>query len=220
MSRRVTVSLEQAAYTEKTSDRKAMTNMRGTLLIRGLAILSALSFFAALFSELWGMVLTSTFYFQGLHLNVYANRVTGDLRELNILNHYIGMLTIGSSMPEFHYIGWIIACLLVLSLAVALFPAHRFMRIIVVVQTLLLIVLASDFLYRLYEYGHHFDADAPIKVASFMPQIWGNYQLANFHVVTAPGNGSLFMILGYLLILGVLSLEKHLRPQLTLVRKM
>jgi copper chaperone NosL len=220
MSGKVTVIQEHVANHEQTSNGKAVTNMRGMLLVRGLAILSALSFFAALFSQLWGMVLTSTFYFQGLHLNVYANRVTGDLRELNILNHYIGMLTIGSSMPEFHYIGYIITGLLILSIAVALFPAHRLMRIIVLVQTLLLAVLAADFLYRLYEYGHNFDPAAPIKVDPFMPQIWGNYHLANFQVSTAPGNGSLFMILGYLLMFGVLSLEKHLRPQLMLVRKM
>ncbi len=193
--------------------------MQNKLFIRSLAILSALSFMTAIFTKLWSMVLTSTFYFQGLHLNVYANRVTGDLHELNILNHYIGMLNIGSSMPEFHYIGWGIGILLIISLIVAIFPTLRLIRASLITQTILLIILASDFLYRLYEYGHTFDTSAPIKVAPFMPQIWGNYELANFHVVTAPGTGSLLIILGYLLTIGTLTLYDKSETRLKIVRK-
>ncbi len=199
---------------------KAVTILKNSLWLRSLAILSALCFVTALFTKLWSMVLTSTFYFAGLHLDVNARGVTGDLHELNILNHYIGMQTIGNNMPEFHYIGWVIGILLLASLGVASFPSRRVTLSAVIVQTVLLIGLAVDFLYRLYEYGHDFDPNAPIKVSPFMPQIWGNYQLANFHVVTTPGTGSLLIILGYLLIIAVFSLQKQERAAVKPVRKM
>ncbi len=177
--------------------------MKSNLTVRWVALVSAVCFLIAAFSKLWGMVLTSIFYYQGLHLNVYANRVSGDLHELNILNHYIGMLTIGNGMPEFHYIIWVIFVLALGSLVVAALPSKRNSIVVFVVQLVLLIVLASDFIYRLYQYGHDFAPDAAIKVSPFTPEVWGNYQLANFHVVTSPGIGAFILIIGFLLMFAI-----------------
>ena len=177
--------------------------MNNQAIVRGTALLAALCFVVAAFSKLWGMVLTSIFYYQGLHLNVYSNRVTGDLHELNILNHYIGMLTIGNGMPEFHYIIWVILVLALGSLVLAIFPSKRRALVIFLIQVVLLVILASDFMYRLYQYGHDFDPTAAIKVAPFYPEVWGNYQLANFHVVTSPGLGAFVMIIGFLIMFAI-----------------
>jgi copper chaperone NosL len=171
--------------------------------VRLTAVIAAACFVAGAFLNLWSMVLSSTFYYQGLHLNVFSNRVTGDLHELNILNHYIGMQTIGSNMPEFHYIIWVLLILALCSLLVAIFPIKRVAVGLFTLQTALIVCLGADFLSRLYQYGHNFDPNASIKVAPFMPQIWGNYQLANFHVVTAPGMGSFLLIIGFLLMIAI-----------------
>jgi copper chaperone NosL len=172
--------------------------------VRFAAVIAAACFVAAAFLNLWSMVLSSTFYYQGLHLNVYSNRVTGDLHELNILNHYIGMQTIGSNMPEFHYIIWVLLVMALCCLAVVIFPFKRVAVLFFSLQMVLIVCLGADFFYRLYQYGHNFDPNASIKVAPFMPQIWGNYQLANFHVVTAPGMGSFLLIIGFLLMIAII----------------
>jgi copper chaperone NosL len=189
--------------------------LNSQITVRVTALVAAVCFVAAAFLNLWSMVLSSTFYYQGLHLNVYSNRVIGDLHELNILNHYIGMQTIGSNMPEFHYIIWVLLIMALCCLAVAIFPFKRVAVYMFSLQTLLIVCLGADFLYRLYQYGHNFDPSASIKVAPFMPQIWGNYQLANFHVVTAPGMGSFLLIIGFLLMIAIV----WMFPQTAAIRK-
>ncbi|MCL6517038.1 hypothetical protein [Alicyclobacillus sp.] len=187
-----------------------MSAVQGRWSVRSLALLATICYLGAAFTKLWGMVLTSTFYYQGLHLNVFANEVTGDLHELNILNHYIGMLTIGDNMPEFHYIRWVLILLALTSIAVALWPRRRVAGLLTGLEAAVLVLLGADFYWRLYEYGHVFDLSAPMKVQPFTPQIWGNYQLANFHVVTAPGLGSFLLVMAFFLMLLVLvSLPKE-----------
>ena len=59
----------------------------GGVLAAGLVLLSATV-------PLWTMTMTAPQYRHGLHLKEYGSGMQGDLRELNIINHYIGMATI------------------------------------------------------------------------------------------------------------------------------
>ena len=60
------------------------------------------------------------------------------------------------------------------------------------------------FYYRLHDYGHHLDPEAPIKVAPFSPPIIGHNRLANFDVYSYPGAGSvLFTLFGAALVVVV-----------------
>ena len=40
---------------------------------------------------LWSMTMKAPQYPKGLHLQAYGTKMVGDLREIGILNHYIGM---------------------------------------------------------------------------------------------------------------------------------
>lgn len=148
------------------------------------------------------MTLTSTFYYNGLRLNIYASKVTGDLSELNILNHYIGMMNIDNSLPEFRWIPWVFGCIVLLSLIIAIWPSRMISTSAIMLILLGLGITGGDFYYRLYEYGHQFDPSAAIQVPGFTPKIIGHYMLANFSVTTGFGAGGYLTILGTLLLLG------------------
>ena len=63
---------------------------RRTPLLRAAAALLAV----ASLLPIWGMILVSTQYPDGLRMIVYPTRIVGDLAEINALNHYIGMTPI------------------------------------------------------------------------------------------------------------------------------
>jgi hypothetical protein len=64
--------------------------MSKRILLFGAAVLVLL----AIFLPLWGMALVSVQYPEGLRMVVYPMWIRGDITELNLLNHYIGMAEI------------------------------------------------------------------------------------------------------------------------------
>ena len=170
-------------------------------IIRLLALGASVAFGLAMFLKLWVMTLISTFYYDGLHLNVYASKVTGDLSELNILNHYIGMMNIDNSLPELQWIPWVFRIIVLLCLIIAIWPSRLIVTGGIILIFVGLVITAGDFYYRLYEYGHNFDPSAAIKVPVFTPKIIGDYTLANFSVTTGFGVGGYLTILGAILLI-------------------
>ena len=71
---------------------------------------------------LWTMTMRAPQYPRGLRLYAYGAGMQGDLRELNILNHYIGMPEIAAPAFETAMFPIGIALLVVMCL---LAPAHR-----------------------------------------------------------------------------------------------
>src|SRR5687767_1807349 len=85
------------------------------------AILVVLSFQ----KPIWTMDLEAPQYPKGLELRAFGDRLEGDIREINILNQYIGMKELSEQpAPEMKLFPLGIAGLIVLLLAA---PFHRFL---------------------------------------------------------------------------------------------
>ena len=74
---------------------------------------------------LWTLTMKAPQYPKGLRLEAYGTRMVGDLRELNILNHYIGMRPI--EMPALETALYPIGMLALVVLCLVA-PFHRYMR--------------------------------------------------------------------------------------------
>jgi len=61
-----------------------------------------------------------------------------------------------------------------------------------------------SFGYKLYRYGHDLAPDAAIKVAPFMPPMFGYRQIANFEVYSYPRAGTYAMVAAILLLVAAL----------------
>ncbi|HEY7501444.1 MAG TPA: hypothetical protein VH740_23180, partial [Vicinamibacterales bacterium] len=64
---------------------------RRSALHAATALAAASLIAAAAWLPLWTLEMEAPQYPKGLRLYAYGTGMTGDLRELNILNHYIGM---------------------------------------------------------------------------------------------------------------------------------
>ena len=69
-----------AVFSKSTLGKRAACSLLATILLIG-----------ALYLPIWQMTLVAPQYPKGLRLIAYGTEITGDLREINIINHYIGM---------------------------------------------------------------------------------------------------------------------------------
>jgi nitrous oxidase accessory protein len=147
---------------------------------------------------LWSMTMRAPQYPKGLRLNAYGTAITGDLRELNILNHYIGMPPIEA--PAFETAMFPVAVALVVVLCL-LAPLHRWLwRVAGAVALVMPIAVLADLQWRLYTFGHSLDPHAPIRLAPFTPLVVGTTHMGNFVSTAMPSYGT-FCLLAAALVL-------------------
>ncbi|MGB2715828.1 MAG: nitrous oxide reductase family maturation protein NosD [Vicinamibacterales bacterium] len=153
--------------------------MKRPILIRVLSAAAAAGLVALSSTlPLWTLTMRAPQYPKGLRLTAYGTSMVGDIRELNILNHYIGMPPIEAPALETSMFPIGIAALIVLCL---LAPFHRWLRrlaVFAVTATPFMIVL--DLQWRLYMFGHTLNPQAPIRLKPFTPLVIGTSHMGNF----------------------------------------
>jgi hypothetical protein len=169
---------------------------------RVLILLGVLLLIPVYFLPLYEMTLVATQFPDGLLLDIYAHKLEGgktpardDLREINTLNHYIGMRPLlESDFSELKWIPLAIGAFALLSLRAAVIGKMSNLVDVVVLFIYFGLFSAWSFYQRLYDYGHNLDPTAPIKVTPFTPTPLGTHQIANFTVTNMPGPASYLMI--------------------------
>jgi len=140
---------------------------------------------------LWRMHFEAPQYPKGLHLEIYAHTVDGDVTEINTLNHYIGMAPINrAALSDLDWIPFALGALILLCLRVAALGDLRSLIDLFVLFTYFSAFSLARFAYRLYVFGHDLDPHAPFTVEPFTPAILGTKQVANFTTTSLPAAGS------------------------------
>lgn len=187
-------------------------NLKSRILI----LIAVAALVPAFIFPLWNMTFTSNQYTDGLVLHIYAHELQGgktanrdDLREINSLNHYIGMRPLlESDFSEFMWLPLAFGALMLLALrAMAIGKMSNLVDVFVLFSYLGLFSLWS-FYHRLYTYGHNLDPTASIKVEPFTPPLFGTKQIANFSVSSFPDIGSLGLVFFALLLLVAIILSR------------
>ncbi len=168
---------------------------------RILIVAAALMVVPTFFFPLWQMSLYSNQFPDGLELNIYSYKLQGgqsalrdDLREINSLNHYIGMRPLQEDdFTEFKWIPFVLGGAILLALRAAVLGKMSKLVDLFVLFTYFGLFSLWSFYHKLYLYGHNLDPIAAIKVPPFTPPIFGHKTMANFEVYNYPDVGSYFM---------------------------
>ena len=150
-------------------------------LTRWLLIAAALLVAAAIVLPLWGMTLVSTQYPEGLRMVVYANRIIGDINEINALNRFIGMHPITDDFfSELRWLPLLFGASAALCLAAAI--VNRFWATLVPLAAMSGIAVYGlvSMRHRLWQFGHELDPTAPMDLPPFTPPMLGGHQIAQF----------------------------------------
>jgi hypothetical protein len=173
-----------------------------TMRSRVLIIVGVLLLIPVYFLPLYEMTLVATQFPDGLLLDIYAYKLEGgktaardDLREINTLNHYIGMRPLlESDFSELKWIPLAIGAFALFALRAVVLGKMSKLIDVVVLFIYFGLFSAWSFYHRLHEYGHNLDPTAAMKVTPFTPPLIGTHQIANFTVSNFPGAGSYLMV--------------------------
>lgn len=145
-------------------------------------------------APLWHLHMTAPQYPEGLDLEIYAYTVSGDVAEVNTLNHYIGMAKIDrAALSDLDWIPFAIGALALLALRVAAVGDLRSLIDLLVLFGYFSLFSMARFYYKLYVFGHNLSPKAPIKMEPFTPPILGTEQIANFTTTSFPGSGTFWI---------------------------
>ncbi|MEJ2336974.1 MAG: hypothetical protein P8Y26_15275 [Gemmatimonadales bacterium] len=165
-----------------------------SLTSRVLLVAVALALLPSIFLPVWEIGLLAPQYPDGLSVVIYPNTVGGDLGEVNLLNHYIGMQEINAlEFPEFMFIPFFILRFLGFAVLAALVGRLPIAAIGYLDFVVFGAVMLFDFKTWLYEYGHNLSPDAPLTMEPFTPSMMGTTQIANFTVTSYPSAGAILM---------------------------
>ena len=166
---------------------------------RGLALVAALLLGLMFVTPLWSVRLVAPQYPEGIGMYIRLNTVEGmkehDLRNINSLNHYIGMRPIEpDAIPELRYMPWIAAGLIASGVVVAIVGRRRLLTAWLVSLAALGIAGLFDFYRWGHDYGHNLDMEQAIIVVpgmTYQPPLIGTKQLLNFTATSLPSTGAI-----------------------------
>jgi len=185
---------------------------------RLLVVGAALLLVAVYFFPLWNMTMFAPQYPEGLRLDIYSYKLVGgnngqDIPEINILNHYIGMRDLATDdFTEFKWLPFAVGALGLLYLRAAVMGTLGGLLDVLVLNVYFSAFALWSFGYKMYVYGHNLAPTAAVKVAPFMPPMFGAKQLANFEVYSYPQAASYAMALSSLLLLAALFMASRNAP--------
>lgn len=160
-------------------------------------LIISLALIAVYFLPVWEIELEAPQYPEGLGMNIWINKITGDLNTINGLNHYIGMKTIQpDSIKELTLMPFILGALIFLGIVVSIINNKKLFLVWVVFFMMLGIAGGVDFYLWEYDYGHNLNPEAAIKIPgmSYQPPLIGSKQLANFTAYSTPDTGGIILI--------------------------
>lgn len=192
-----------------------MTNKKNSFKSKVLLVCAGLCLIVSLLVPMWSIYLDAPQYPEGLSLQIWAGKLAGDVDIINGLNHYIGMKTLHSNdFAEFAVLPYIIMGFAVLFFITAFWGNRKWLYFVLGAFVIFGIVAMVDFWKWEYDYGHHLNPDAAIKVPgmTYQPPLIGFKQLLNFGAYSVPDIGGwLLIVAGVLLVLAVFIEVKTLR---------
>jgi hypothetical protein len=192
-----------------------------TLKSRIMVLVAVATLVPVFIFPLWTMTFKSNQYLDGLVLRIYSHRLEGgktpardDLREINSLNHYIGMRPLlESDFSEFIWIPFVIGALGVLALRAMVIGRMSNLVDVFVIFTYFGLFSFWSFYNKLYAYGHNLDPTAAIKVQPFTPPLAGTQVVGNFTVSSYPGLASFALVAFAILLLVAIFLSRKAKPE-------
>ena len=168
-----------AAHGERFLDRALDGRVRA--MVFAAAVLLAVTYLW----PLWNLTMFAPQYPDGLRLDIYSYTLVGgnhgqDVKEINVLNHYIGMQPIHQSdIPDLGIMPFAMGLLILITLRVAAIGNVRDLVDHMMIVLYTLGFFGFRFVYMLYTYGHELNPEAPVKIPPFTPVVIGTNQIAS-----------------------------------------
>lgn len=171
----------------------------GSLLLLGLFVF-----------PLWNITLEAPQYpiplGMDIHINKFEDTHEFDIKNINLMNHYVGMQYIPETIPEFKIFPWAVGIMVILGVLIGLKGNYKLFLAWFIVMSLLGIAGMYDFYLWEHDYGHNLNPKAIMKftnpdgsIMGFQPPLFGSKDILNFKAHSYPRTGAYLMFVGMLL---------------------
>jgi len=171
----------------------------GSLLLLGLFVF-----------PLWNITLEAPQYpiplGMDIHINKFVDTHEFDIKNINLMNHYVGMQYIPETIPEFKIFPWVIAIMVALGVLIGLKGNYKLFLVWFILMSILGVAGMYDFYLLEYDYGHNLNPKAIMNfknpdgsVMGFQPPLFGTKYILNFTAHSYPRTGAYFLFIGMLM---------------------
>jgi len=154
------------------------------------SLLSGALLLAAYRLPWWSIRLYAPQYPKGLGVEVLLSGARGDVREIDTLNHYIGMASLTTAAPlerQLSLAGIALAALVATLLLLA--PWRKASLAATALLAAVPLGFMVDFFYWMHRFGHDLNPHAPLRLQPFTPDLFGNGIIGQFMTFARPELG-------------------------------
>ena len=156
---------------------------------------------------LWNITLEAPQYPTPLGMNIHINDFSDmhphDIKNINLMNHYVGMQYIPDAIPEFKIFPIGIIGTTILGLLIGIFMNYKWFLGWFILMVAVSLAGLYDFYLWEHDYGHNLDPKAIMKftnpdgsIMGFQPPLFGTKDILNFTAHSYPRLGAYFLGVG------------------------
>ena len=162
-----------------------------------LALGGAALFAGAYFLPWWNFHLVAPQYPRGLELHIALTGISGDTKEIDILNHYIGMRAMsGAADFEAKMAIYLVGAVVLTVFAGLVAAGKRLHRLAMIPAIGLPIGFVADVFGWMWTFGHSLNPEATIHFEALTPTLLGKGMVGQFHTTAWPAMGFGVALLG------------------------
>jgi copper chaperone NosL len=157
----------------------------------GIFALARVLLLVSIFLPYWHMELTAPQYPDGLFLTAYVNHLDGDVKEIDGLNHYIGMRPLDEAAKLEKEMAIWAAVAMFLLVEGAVFVHTRWAVLLAIPAILFPAGFLLDLQFWMKSFGQNLDPSAPLSssVKPFTPTVLGEGGIGQFRTYAEMGLG-------------------------------
>ena len=167
-------------------------------------ILAAILPLALFLFPLWKITLEAPQYpiplAMNIHINDFSDVHPHDIKNINLMNHYVGMKYIPDAIPEFKIFPLGIIITSVIGLLIGFKGNYKWFLAWFILMVVLSLAGLYDFYLWEHDYGYDLDPKAIMKftnpdgtVMGFQPPLFGSKDILNFTAHSYPQLGAFFL---------------------------
>jgi copper chaperone NosL len=186
-----------------------------------LFVIAAVLLVASTFLPYWRMRLNAPQYPSGLYVTVYVNHMSGDIQEIDGLNHYIGMAPLEHAAQLERSLAPIALTVIVLMIIGLAFIHSRWLAILAIPAMTFPFVFLADMWIWLWYYGNNLDPTAALSssIKPFTPALIGTGHVGQFSTTAVLQPGWYLALLAAILTAAALILRRRARLAAQAVEK-
>ncbi len=148
----------------------------------------------------------------GIPVFYHFDGFSGDVHEMNTINHFIGMDPMKRGAPYLRALAPYTLVFVALLLVLFIVYNSKLLNLLMIIPVALPVVFIGFYSYWLYWFGHHMHDWGAFKIKPFMPTVFGDGKVAQFTTHSYPTIGFWVLVaVSVLSLLAIISKKKALR---------